>query len=123
MRKKRFEEVRGLLKGERYAARCLVESALARIATLDAVLALPVDLLPPDVFFDPQLEILRRFPAECHELCAGANKTFIERELHAFADYFDAIEKNPLTEMQRRAVVTHEDNTLVIAGAGSGKPV
>lgn len=116
-----FEQVRGLVRGECYAARCLVESALAQIATLDIVLGLSVDLLPPEPTLHTKIEILKRFPNEYEELCADANEKFIDRELHTFADYFDTIEKNPLTEMQRRAVVTHEDNTLVIAGAGSGK--
>lgn len=116
-----FEQVKGLIRGECYVARCLVESALAQIATLDTVLRLSVDLLPPESTLHTKIEILKRFPNEYEALCADANEKFIERELHTFVDYFDSIEKNPLTEMQRRAVVTHEDNTLVIAGAGSGK--
>ena len=38
-----------------------------------------------------------------------------------FADYFDEVESNPLTESQRDACVIDEDNNLVLAGAGTGK--
>lgn len=37
------------------------------------------------------------------------------------ADFFDNIEKNPLTEEQRKAVACYAPRTLVIASAGSGK--
>lgn len=38
-----------------------------------------------------------------------------------FANYFDTIESNPLTESQRDACIIDEDNNLVLAGAGTGK--
>lgn len=38
-----------------------------------------------------------------------------------FAEYFDTIEKNPLTERQREACIIDQDNNLVLAGAGTGK--
>jgi DNA helicase-4 len=49
------------------------------------------------------------------------NEKFLEHELGKFGSFFDQIEANPLTAAQRSAVVQGEDNTLVIAGAGSGK--
>ncbi len=52
---------------------------------------------------------------------ASLNAIFMERELAAYADFFDSIESKPLTAAQRRACVVAEDNNLVLAGAGTGK--
>jgi hypothetical protein len=41
--------------------------------------------------------------------------------LKKYQIFFDGIEKYPLTQKQREAIITNEDNNLVIAGAGSGK--
>jgi len=49
------------------------------------------------------------------------NERFMERELHRCRSYFDNVEKNPLTDEQRRAAVTIDDNVLTVAAAGSGK--
>lgn len=49
------------------------------------------------------------------------NAAFIARELRECAGLFDQLETTPLTRAQRLAAVTNEDNTLVVAGAGTGK--
>jgi DNA helicase-4 len=49
------------------------------------------------------------------------NKHFVEQEIKKFKSLFDKIEDNPLTLAQRKAIVTDEDSTLVVAGAGTGK--
>jgi DNA helicase-4 len=43
------------------------------------------------------------------------------RELKRFRRFFDAVEGQPLTELQRRSVILDERRNLVIAGAGTGK--
>jgi DNA helicase-4 len=49
------------------------------------------------------------------------NKTFVKEELGRYSAFFNNIETKQLDHQQRTAVVTDEDNNIVIAGAGSGK--
>lgn len=49
------------------------------------------------------------------------NERFKEKQLTLCKDYFDSVLAYPLDEQQRDAVVTLEDNVLVISSAGSGK--
>lgn len=50
-----------------------------------------------------------------------SNNRFITNALVKYCEFFNAYEKYPLTERQREAILTDEDNTLIIAGAGTGK--
>jgi len=49
------------------------------------------------------------------------NDRFIAARLAEETEAFNRVERFPLTPRQRRAIVTNEDTTLVIAGAGTGK--
>jgi DNA helicase-4 len=58
---------------------------------------------------------------ELPEEAAKRNERFVEEENERFKVYFDTVEANPLTDEQRRAVVTFDDNVMTVAAAGSGK--
>jgi len=64
---------------------------------------------------------IRLFKAGPEEFRSKTNEHFIQAELDRFRDFFDKTEKQPLTFTQRLSIITHEDNTRVVAGAGSGK--
>jgi DNA helicase-4 len=49
------------------------------------------------------------------------NNRFVKNELLFYNTFFDKIEGRKLDQQQRNAVIVEEDNTLVVAGAGSGK--
>jgi DNA helicase IV len=44
-----------------------------------------------------------------------------KRELKRHRKFFDTIESQPLTELQRRSIILDERRNLVVAGAGTGK--
>ncbi|MGI2169230.1 UvrD-helicase domain-containing protein [Shewanella sp. MF05960] len=46
---------------------------------------------------------------------------YIQSQLVQFADFFENVETNPLTERQRLACIIDADNNLLLAGAGTGK--
>lgn len=49
------------------------------------------------------------------------NKQFVNEELKVYHSYFDNVEGRKLDIQQRTAIITEEDNNIIIAGAGSGK--
>lgn len=52
---------------------------------------------------------------------ARRNETFVVSERQALADFFNTVEKSPLTDEQVDAVVRFDNRVRVIASAGSGK--
>ncbi|ABV87612.1 UvrD-helicase domain-containing protein [Shewanella pealeana] len=64
---------------------------------------------------------LAKFIKQPEAFTTKYNQWWQEKQLDAHQQLFDSIEANPLTPLQRQACVIDENNTLVIAGAGTGK--
>ncbi len=64
---------------------------------------------------------VRLWRRDLSDFAHGVNQRHVESELVACKDFFDGIEKSPLTDEQSRAVVCFDDRVQVIASAGSGK--
>lgn len=75
-----------------------------------------------DHFFDAsELEAAAFLDAPLEELIAATNETIMESELVIERNFFDSIERSPLTEEQARAVICLDNRVQVFAAAGSGK--
>jgi DNA helicase-4 len=82
--------------------------------------------------FEPQQTLLkteendaiqnfRTFRMNAENLRSEYNQKLILEELQTYHNFFSNIEGRTLDLQQRTAIITDEDNNLVIAGAGSGK--
>ncbi|WP_299363453.1 UvrD-helicase domain-containing protein [Winogradskyella sp.] len=74
--------------------------------------------------FQNEIRLIDTFISEYsnfEDLIKVRNDTFVSDEIEKVDELLSDVEGKSLDEQQRNAVVTNEDNNLIIAGAGSGK--
>ena len=108
-------------KGNYWVSNYDMEYAVNSINFFDDVLDLSIEYFENTSIDQQVLQQIKIFKDNPIKFRSLANKTFVPLELERYKDYFDSVEKYPLTDSQRQAIITNEDNTRVIAGAGSGK--
>lgn len=77
--------------------------------------------VPPDDQQEIIFETMKSLAKKDSKFLTDHNREFAANEVFLFKNYFDNVEKKPLSDKQREAVVLNERSNLVIAGAGSGK--
>lgn len=69
----------------------------------------------------PGIEACKRWLNDPQQIRESHNRSWTERMLAEYRDFFATIESSPLNISQAQAVINGEKNLLVLAGAGSGK--
>ncbi|EDZ43542.1 helicase IV [Rhodobacteraceae bacterium HTCC2083] len=110
-----------LSEPSRYPSAYLFSPTLERAKALNSELLtkLPEEAMDEDVL--GQIQTIQKFVQNAVVMRDQAIKKFETQQIPKWAGFFDTFESNPLTPEQRISILSDEDATLVLAGAGSGK--
>jgi DNA helicase-4 len=118
--RQRFESF--LRPGNGYFANYLLTSWKETFASLlEETKKIPFAGLAIDADLKNGIETIHNYFKSGENIRKAFNQKFVQKEIKTFEDLFKNIEGKSLDHQQQMAIVTDEDNNLVIAGAGSGK--
>lgn len=105
-----------------WLAREFAETWSASKATIGLGVLLDEPDLQPHIANDPRsAESIRLWRADLRDFVSHQNGEHLDTQLRENQDFFNTVEKSPLTPEQARAVVNFDNRVLVVASAGSGK--
>jgi DNA helicase-4 len=122
--------LRDLLTAPRYLANRDIEIWQSSIADADRallarILPISINALLPREGIKPRIQacltMLTDVMSGARNEVERRNKRFVANELARWKEFFEGVEKTPLTQEQRVASVVFEDRNLLVAAAGSGK--
>jgi DNA helicase-4 len=64
---------------------------------------------------------VRLWKQNFYEVAEASNQKYLTNELEQSKDFFQQVERSPLTEEQAKAVICFDNRVLLVASAGSGK--
>jgi DNA helicase IV len=106
---------------EEYPSACLLSPSLKKAKRINTSLLskLSKDAISQEATW--QIGTIQNFIQNFQSIRTDAISAFEEKQLRQWKEFFDTFESNPLTLEQRTSIITDENATLVLAGAGSGK--
>jgi DNA helicase IV len=124
-----WEKIRGELGAQRYLTARNRQNIVARVAAVrDQIDAAYARACSPHAAsfaivegLNATLASLRKLVFDGSTVLTARNERFVKEELIRWRNFFDYCEERPLTDEQAVAAVTFEENTLLVAAAGSGK--
>jgi DNA helicase IV len=77
--------------------------------------------LQSNSLFANACDSFRSYYSGWEHIISTRNEQYVHATSNDYANFFTSLESNPLNHRQIEAVLRDEDNTLVVAGAGTGK--